>query len=514
MTLDTILVLDFGGQYTHLIAKRVREHNVFSDIVSHDISPDDLQNLRKEFNVKGLILSGGPQSVFDLNSPKIDSKILELDLPVLGLCYGHQLIALLTGGSVKPARKREFGITYASISKPVGVLKGLEKKEKVWMSHSDVVGKLRDDFEVLAHTNNCPVAAFRHKECPIYGLQWHPEVIHTERGYKMLRNFLFEVCRCRANWTMEDFIEKAVDETRRIIGNGKAIMAFSGGIDSSTAVALAAKAIDRNLTAVFVNHGFMREGEPESVKHTFAKFDFHLVTVDARDRFLRRVQGISNPEQKRKIIGEEFVRVFEEEARKADAEYLIQGTIYPDRIESGFRKFSDKIKTHHNVAGLPARMEFVAVVEPLRDLYKDEVRKVAQKLELPDGIVKRQPFPGPGLAVRVLGAVTQNKLKIARKADAIVTEEVERAGLGDDLWQYFAVLTDTKSTGVKGDSRAYGYVVAVRIVESREAMTASFAKIPYKILEKISSRITNEIPEVTRVTYDLTNKPPATIEWE
>lgn len=514
MTLDAILVLDFGGQYTHLIAKRVREYNVFSEIVSHDISSDDIQNLRKEFDVKGLILSGGPQSVFDPSSPKIDSKILELDLPVLGLCYGHQLIALLTGGSVKPACKREFGITYALIGNPVGVLKGLEKKEKVWMSHCDIVDRLRDDFEVLAHTNNCPVAAFRHKEYPIYGLQWHPEVIHTERGYEMLRNFLFEVCHCRANWTMEDFIKKAVDEIRRIIGDGKAIMAFSGGVDSSTAVALAAKAIGRNLTAVFVDHGFMRENEPESVKRTFAKSNFRLVTIDARDRFLRRIQGISDPEQKRKIIGEEFVHVFEEEARKADAEYLIQGTVYPDRIESGFQKLSDKIKTHHNVAGLPARMKFAAIVEPLRDLYKDEVRKVAKKLGVPNRIVKRQPFPGPGLAVRVLGAVTPSKLKIARKADMIVTKEVERAGLGDDLWQYFAVLTDTKSTGVKGDSRAYGYAVAVRIVESREAMTASFAKIPYEILEKISSRITNEISEVTRVTYDLTNKPPATIEWE
>ena len=513
MALDVVLVLDFGSQYTHLIAKRVREYKVFSEIVCHDISPDDIRNLQK-FNVKGLILSGGPQSVFEPSSPKINLEILQLNLPVLGLCYGHQLIAFLTGGSVRPTDKREFGITYASIEKPVGVLKGLERKETVWMSHSDIVDSLRDDFEVLAHTKNCPVAAFRHREQPTYGLQWHPEVIHTEKGYKMLKNFLFEVCHCRANWTMENFIENAVDETRRIIGNGKAIMALSGGIDSSTAIALVGKAIGQNLTAVFVDHGFMRENEPESIKRTFAEFDFSLITVDARNRFFKRVQGIEDPEQKRTIVGEEFVRVFEEEARKVDAEYLIQGTIYPDRIESGFRKFSDKIKTHHNVAGLPAKMEFKAVVEPLRDLYKDEVRIVAKKLGLSDRIVRRQPFPGPGLAVRVLGAVTRNKLRIARKADAIVTEVIEERGLGDSLWQYFAVLLDTKSTGVKGESRAYGYVVAIRIVESKEAMTASFAKIPYEILEKISSRITNEIPEVTRVTYDLTHKPPATIEWE
>lgn len=514
MNTDTILVLDFGGQYCHLIGRRIRENNVYSEIVPHDISPTEIQNWQKKFNIKGIILSGGPQSVFEPNAPKINPQILNLNIPILGLCYGHQLIAHITGGTVKPAEKKEFGIAYATIDKPVGVLKNLSNREKVWMSHSDTVYSLQNGYEVLAHTENCPVAAFRHKKNPIYGLQWHPEVIHTENGDKMLKNFLFEVCQCQPNWTMEDFIEKAVNETKQRINNNHAIVALSGGIDSSTATALASKAIGKNLTAVFVDHGFMRENEPEFVKNTFQKLDMNFIPVNARKRFLQRLQGITDPEQKRKIIGEEFIRVFEEEARKVNADYLLQGTIYPDRIESGFRKFSDKIKTHHNVAGLPTKMEFKAVVEPLRDLYKDEVRKVAKKLGLPEKIVKRQPFPGPGLAVRITGEVTEEKLNIVRKADKIVTEEIENAKLEEGLWQYFAVLTDTKSTGVKGDSRAYGYTVAVRIVESREAMTASFAKIPYEVLEKISSRITNEIPQVTRVVYDITHKPPATIEWE
>jgi GMP synthase (glutamine-hydrolysing) len=349
---------------------------------------------------------------------------------------------------------------------------------------------------------------------PIYGLQWHPEVVHTEHGDQMLRNFLFEVCKCEPNWLMEDFINMSVEEMKRTIGKGKAIVALSGGIDSSTVTALAAKALGKNLTAVFVDHGFMRDGEPEFVARTFGGMSISFVSVNARDQFLQKLQGVVDPEEKRRIIGREFVRVFETEARKVGADFLIQGTIYPDRIESGFRKFSDKIKTHHNVAGLPTKMEFRGVVEPLRDLYKDEVRKVAEKLDLPREIVWRQPFPGPGLAVRVTGEVTEEKVDILKKADKIVTDEIEKAGLKDALWQYFAVLTETKSTGVKGDARAYGYTVAVRAVESREAMTASFAKIPYDVLETISTRITNEIPEVVRVVYDVTHKPPATIEWE
>jgi len=514
MKYDTILVLDFGGQYCHLIGRRIREHGVYSEIVPHDIKPEEIKLLSEKFNLKGLIFSGGPASVYEPKAPRPDPHILDLKLPVLGLCYGHQLIAQTVGGKVEPAEQKEYGIAYVTIDKPAGVLKGLGRKERVWMSHGDTVFSIPAEFEALAHTENCPVAAFRHKEKPIYGLQWHPEVIHTENGTQMLRNFIFEVCRCEANWKMEEIIEKMIDEVRVEVGKGKAIIALSGGIDSSVATALAAKALDNRLTAVFVDHGFMRENEPEFVKNVFQKFRLKLIMADARKRFLEKLKGTADPERKRKIIGEEFIRVFEEVAEKTGAEYLIQGTIYPDRIESGFRKFSDKIKTHHNVAGLPTKIKFKKIVEPLRDLYKDEVRKVAKMLGLPKEIVFRQPFPGPGLAVRIIGELTEEKVRIAKKADKIVVEEIEKSGLEENLWQYFAVLTDTKATGVKGDARAYGYVVAVRMAESREAMTASFAKIPYEVLQRISTRITNEIPEVSRVVYDITHKPPATIEWE
>jgi GMP synthase (glutamine-hydrolysing) len=373
---------------------------------------------------------------------------------------------------------------------------------------------LPKDFEVLAHTENCPVAAFRHKQKPIYGLQWHPEVIHTENGAAMLSNFIFKVCKCEANWKVEDVIEKMVKEIKTEVGSANAIIGLSGGIDSSVATALAAKALGDKLTAVFVDHGFMREGEPEAISKTFKKFPINFVTANAQDRFMQKLKGVSDPEKKRKVIGEEFIRVFEEIADKSGAQFLLQGTIYPDRIESGIRKNSDVIKSHHNVAGLPTNIKFKKIVEPLRDLYKDEVRKVAKMLELPKELVNRQPFPGPGLAVRIIGELNQEKVAVAKKADAIVREEIEKNHLEENLWQYFAVLTDTKATGVKGDSRAYGYVVAVRAAESREAMTANFAQIPYPVLEKISTRITNEIPQVTRVVYDITHKPPATIEWE
>ena len=514
MKYDTILVLDFGGQYCHLIGRRVREHNVYSEIVPHDIAPKEIDALKEKFNIKGLILSGGPASVYEKNAPKCSPALLELGLPVLGLCYGHQLIAQMAGGKVEPAKHREYGIATAIIDNPAGVLKGLGKKERIWMSHGDTVFALPKNYQVLAHSDNTPIAAFRNKEKRIYGLQWHPEVVHTEHGNQMLRNFLFEVCKCKPNWLVEDFIKTAVEEIKRTINEGKAIVALSGGIDSSTVTALAAKALGHNLTAVFVDHGFMREGEPEFVERTFGKLSIDFVSVDAAEQFMQKLNGIVDPEEKRRIVGREFVRVFEAEAKKVGAEYLIQGTIYPDRIESGFRKFSDKIKTHHNVAGLPTKMEFKGVVEPLRDLYKDEVRKVAEKLGLPKEIVWRQPFPGPGLAVRVTGELAAEKIEVLRKADKIVTEEIEKAGLKGGLWQYFAVLTNTKSTGVKGDARAYGYTVAVRAMESREAMTASFARIPYEVLEGISTRITNEVPQVVRVVYDITHKPPATIEWE
>ena len=514
MRYDTILVLDYGGQYCHLIARRIRENKVYSEIVPHDITPEEINGINKRLNVKGLILSGGPLSVYEEDSPKLNPKILDLGLPVLGLCYGHQLLAYVAGGVVKPAEKREYGITYVTIVRPIGVLEGLSPREEVWMSHSDAVYTVPEDYEVLAYTENCPVAAFRHKSRPIYSLQWHPEVIHTKNGMKMLRNFIFKICGCQPNWKMEDFIEKAIRKIKEAVGEGNAIIALSGGIDSSTATALAAKAIGKRLTAVFVDHGFMRAKEPDFVKKTFEDMGINFVAVDAKQRFYNRLRGVTDPELKRKIIGEEFIRVFEEIAKKVGAEYLIQGTIYPDRIESGFRKFSDKIKTHHNVAGLPSHMEFKGIVEPLRDLYKDEVREIAKRLGLPEKIVHRQPFPGPGLAIRIVGEITPEKIEIVRKADEIVREEIEKVGLDKDLWQYFAVLTGTLTTGVKGDARVYGYTVAVRAVESREAMTASFAKIPYEVLERISTRITGEIPEVVRVVYDITHKPPATIEWE
>lgn len=514
MRYDTILVLDFGGQYCHLISRRVRENKVYSEIVPCDITPEEMLRLSERLNVKGLILSGGPLSVYRENSPKFNPKILDTNLPVLGICYGHQLLAHMAGGVVKPSERGEYGVTYATITKPVSILEGLSLREKVWMNHSDAVYSLPKEYEILAYTENCLVAAFKHKSKPIFGVQWHPEVTHTENGMLVLRNFIFNICGCQQNWEMGDFIKRAIEEVRAFVGDGRAIIALSGGIDSSTAAVLAMKAIGERLTAVFVDHGFMREGEPESIKEVFGKMGMNLIVVEAKERFYSRLRSVTDPELKRKIIGEEFIRVFEEVAEKVGAEYLIQGTIYPDRIESGFRRFSDKIKTHHNVAGLPLKIRFKGIVEPLKDLYKDEVREVARRLNLPKEIVFRQPFPGPGLAVRIVGEITPEKVGVIRKADEIVREEIESAGLQSRLWQYFAVLTNALTTGIKGDARAYGYVVAVRIVESKEAMTASFAKIPYEILERISTRITSEISEVVRVVYDITNKPPSTIEWE
>jgi GMP synthase (glutamine-hydrolysing) len=511
---DTILVLDFGGQYCHLIGRRIREHGVYSEIVPPDITPTEIKALNEKFNIKGLILSGGPSSVYEPGAPRIDPASLSLDLPVLGLCYGHQLIAQIVNGKVSRATCREYGIAEVNIDKPVGILNGLGSKETVWMSHGDTVSALPSDYEILAHTDSCPVAAYRNKKKPIYGLQWHPEVVHTKNGALMLRNYVFEVCKCEANWQVEDLIERMVNEIKADVGEATAIIGLSGGIDSSVATALAAEALGDKLTAVFVDHGLMRQGEPEQIRETFKEFNINFVMVDAQKRFMNKLRGIVEPEKKRKVIGEEFIRVFEEEAKKSKAEYLLQGTIYPDRIESGFRKNSDVIKSHHNVAGLPSKMDFKKIVEPLRDLYKDEVRKVAVMLNLPRELVNRQPFPGPGLAVRIIGELTEEKVNLTKKADAIVTQEIEKNCVAENLWQYFAVLTDTKATGVKGDSRAYGYVVAVRAAESREAMTANFARIPYPVLEKISTRITNEIPQVTRVVYDITHKPPATIEWE
>jgi GMP synthase (glutamine-hydrolysing) len=464
--------------------------------------------------VKGIILSGSPASIRMENPPRYEEDILEMGLPVLGLCYGHQLIAHMAGGDVRRGEKREYGITQATIDKPVGVLKGMEPVERVWMSHGDTVFTVPEGYEVLAHTDISPVGAYRHRNRPIYGLQWHPEVVHTAKGTQMLRNFVFDICGCEPNWKPADTIERAISEIRDAVGSSKAVIALSGGVDSTVAAALSAHALGDRLTTVHVDHGLMRKDESDTVEETFRGMGVDLVVVRAQARFLSGLKGVADPEEKRRIIGEEFIRVFEAEARSAGAEYLIQGTIYPDRIESGVRKYSDRIKTHHNVAGLPLNIEFRKVIEPLRDLYKDEVRVLGVRLGLPEALVERQPFPGPGLAVRVVGEVTEEKLNLIRQADSIVCEEVEVSPIKENAWQYLAVLTGTKSTGVKGDERAYGATVAVRIVESVDGMTAGFTKAPWEILERISTRITNEVPGVTRVVYDITHKPPATIEWE
>lgn len=512
---DAILVFDFGGQYCHLVARRVRGEGVYSEIVPCDLTVDELLKMGDKLNIRGIVLSGGPASVYEADAPQLDPDILNLNIPILGLCYGHQLIAYLFKGRVERGAKREYGSTNVTVCKPLDILEGLNREERVWMSHYDTVYSLPDDFETLAYTGNCPIAAFRHKKRLIYGLQWHPEVTHTEHGAIMLRNFIFNICRCRANWKPTSLIAKAVEEIKRRVGEERAIIALSGGIDSSTAAILASKAIGKNLTAVFVDHGFMRKGESDFVEETFTKLGVNTLVINAQERFLRKLENVVDPERKRKIIGREFIRVFEEVAKKTGSEYLIQGTIYPDRIESGVRKRSEMIKSHHNVAGVPTRVRFKAIIEPLSDLYKDEVREIARSLSLPREIISRQPFPGPGLAVRIIGKMTPDRVELLRKADQIVGEEIERSReLRETLWQYFAVLTDTKSTGVRGDSRAYGYVLAIRAVESQEAMTASFANVPYDILERISTRVTNELPQITRVVYDITHKPPATIEWE
>ncbi len=510
---DCILVLDFGGQYCHLIARRIRELNVYSEIVSPNITPRGVGGYNKRYDVKGLIISGGPQSVYGENAPRFDRGLLDLDLGVLGLCYGHQLIAHYAGGGVEPGEKKEYGITKAVVDKPAGVLKDLEREERVWMSHSDTVLELPGDYEILAHTDNSPVAAFRHRKKRVYGLQWHPEVVHTVNGKKMFRNFVYGVCRCEGNWVMSDFIEESVKKIRDGIGDKKALIALSGGVDSSTAAVLVHKAIGKNLTSVFVDTGLMRKDEPESIRRVFTEdFNINFRFVDARDRFFGALKGVLDPEDKRKVIGELFIRVFEEVAKNVGAGFLVQGTIYPDRIESG-TEHAFTIKSHHNVGGLPDVLG-LEIVEPLEDLYKDEVRVVAEKLGLPDEITYRHPFPGPGLAIRIIGEVNPESTRIVREADAIVKEEINKAGLAKDLWQFFAVLLPVKTVGVQGDVRTYRNTVALRIVQSVDGMTANFAKIPYDVLERISTRITNEIPEVNRVVYDITHKPPGTVEWE
>lgn len=516
---DTVLVLDFGGQYTHLISRRVRELGVYSEVIPCNTSIEAINELGKRFDVKGIILSGGPDSVYSEGAPTFDERILQLEVPVLGLCYGHQLLAKLARGRVEHAEKQEYGTTKVTINIRDGLLSGTEPSEKVWMSHGDTVFELPPGYQVLAHSDNSPIAAFRNNN--IYGLQWHPEVTHTERGMLMLGNFVHNICGCDASWQTENLVGELVEGIKTTVGNARCVVTLSGGVDSSTASALVARAVGSNLIVVYVDTGLMREGETEEVRQVFGTLGVDLRVVDAKARFMTRLKEVSDPEQKRKIIGDEFGRIFDEVGREIDADYLVQGTIYPDRVESGATGKAAKIKTHHNVGGLPKDLKFKGVVEPLRDLYKYETRKLAVSLGLPPSIAFRQPFPGPGLAIRVMGEVTEEKLDIERKADHIVTEEIER--IADEIGrekllqlysQYFAVLTDTMSTGVKGDSRAYGHTVAVRVIRSEDFMTGNFARVPDEVLDRISTRITNEIPSVNRVVYDITNKPPATVEWE
>jgi GMP synthase (glutamine-hydrolysing) len=511
---DSIIILDFGGQYCHLIARRIREMNVYSEILPSDSTPVKIRELEEVMKVKGIILSGSPASVNSSSSPEFNPEILDLGIPIMGLCYGHQLIASLNGCELRKGEIMEYGITEVFIERAEGVLQGLNEREIVWMSHGDTVNKMSNEFIILARTEASPVAAFKHNYKPLWGLQWHPEVIHTKQGKKMLKNFVFEICKCKQNWRPLDTIEQSIDEIKTIVGDKKAVIALSGGVDSSVAAALAQRALGDRLVAIHVDTGLMRINESQQVIETFRNQEVELILVNSKVRFLEKLAGITDPEKKRRVIGEEFIRIFEEKARQLGAEYLIQGTIYPDTIESGIGKNSDTIKTHHNVGGLPSQMEFKKIIEPLKDLYKDEVRGLGERLGLPKEVVWRQPFPGPGLAVRIIGAITKEKLEIIRKADAIVCEEIEIHPFKYELWQYFAVLTNTKSTGIKGDERAYGWTIAIRIVESIDAMTANFGKISWEVLEHISNRLGNEIPSVIRVVYDITHKPPSTIEWE
>ncbi|MFW5999313.1 MAG: glutamine-hydrolyzing GMP synthase [Halanaerobiaceae bacterium] len=508
---EKILILDFGGQYSQLIARRVRECSVYSEILPYNIDFSRIQ----EVNPDGIIFSGGPRTVTVADAPDVDHRVYELGVPILGICYGMQIMAsTLAGGKVEKADQGEYGKAELDIIQNDGILEGIDSPTQVWMSHGDQVTSLPEGFKILAQTRITSVAVMGSKERGFYGLQFHPEVVHTPQGNKILRNFLFKVCGVTGDWNMADYINKEVKEIRGKAGDNKVICGLSGGVDSSVASALVYRALGDQLTCIFVDHGLLRKGEAEQVKRTFGEeFNIPLVYVDARERFLSKLEGVKDPEEKRKIIGSEFIRVFEEEARKLeDAEYLVQGTIYSDVIESG-SDTAATIKSHHNVGGLPEDMNF-KLIEPLRLLFKDEVRKIGEVLGLPEEIVWRQPFPGPGLAIRIIGDVDQEKLKILRNADAIVREEIRDAGLYRDIWQSFAVLPDLRSVGVMGDERTYGYPVVLRAVNSDDAMTADWVRLPYEVLDNISRRVVNEVDGVNRVVYDITSKPPGTIEWE
>ena len=510
MSRQLVLVLDFGGQYNQLIARRVRECNVYCEVRPYTIGIQEI----KDLNPIGIIFTGGPNSVYTENSPKLEKEIFALGIPILGICYGCQLMSHLLGGNVSSSDKPEYGKTETSFINNSALFDGLNKSGITWMSHTDFIADLPEGFTVSAKSNDCPVAAMENAEKKLYAVQFHPEVMHTENGSAMLKNFLYKVCLANGDWTMKNYARAVIDEIKEKVGDKKVLLGLSGGVDSSVVAAILAEAIGNQLTCIFVDHGLMRKDEGDEVEQAFGDKDINFVRVNAEDRFLSRLKDIEDPETKRKIIGEEFIRVFEEESKKIGAvDFLAQGTIYPDIIESGVGDAA-VIKSHHNVGGLPDHVDFKEIVEPLRLLFKDEVRRLGLELGLADYLVWRQPFPGPGLGIRIIGDVTKDKLDTLRDADFIFRDEIRIAGLDRDIHQYFAVLTSMRSVGVMGDARTYDYTLALRGVTTTDFMTADFAKIPYEILEKISSRIVNEVKNINRIVYDITTKPPATIEWE
>ncbi len=513
MTNQKILILDFGGQYNQLIARRVREEQVYCEVQPWDLPLEEI----RRFDPIGIIFTGGPESVYAEGSPHPDPGVYDLGLPILGICYGCQLLAQALGGQVVPAQAdaaREYGKTETVFDTACALFRGLPERSVTWMSHGDYMARVPEGFALAARSAACPNVAICDETRGFYGVQFHPEVNHTEHGRKMLRNFLYEVCGALGDWTMADFKRAAVARIREQVGGGRVLLALSGGVDSSVAAALLAEAVGSQLTCVFVDHGLLRKNEGDEVEAAFACRDLNFVRVDAGELFLSRLAGVTDPERKRKIIGEEFIRVFEREAKKLGrVDYLAQGTIYPDVIESGKGKAA-VIKSHHNVGGLPEHADFKEIIEPLRLLFKDEVRQLGRELGLPEALVSRQPFPGPGLGVRVIGELTKEKLELLREADYIFRDEVAKAGLAGELSQYFAVLTNLRSVGVMGDGRSYDYAVALRSVQTSDFMTADWSRIPYEVLDRVSTRIVNEVRGVNRVLYDITSKPPATVEFE